>query len=88
VLVVALASVGPARNSGFRSDELLCEEAAAHLDRCCPGFEPAKLNCTFIDGGGCGEDVPPMFDEAESRRIRAASCSELRSTWCTMVSGP
>jgi hypothetical protein len=31
----------------IREDELRCEEAAARLADCCPGFDPRLVDCYF-----------------------------------------
>ena len=58
---------------GIREDELHCEESAARLVRCCPGFETGSLSC---EAQGCGS--PGMTDD-EARCIRDRSCEELRA---------
>jgi hypothetical protein len=65
-------TVGP----GFREDEISCEEAVAHLDDCCPGFDETRLNCTYdTDCAG----AKPDLEVTESRCIREASCDEIRA---------
>jgi hypothetical protein len=58
---------------GFREDELHCEEAAARLVRCCPGFATGSLSC---DAQGCGS---PGLEDDEARCIRDRSCEELQA---------
>jgi hypothetical protein len=68
-LLVALAFCG------LTEDAVLCEEAAAHLEDCCPSFRPTFLRCETPDLVGCAE-VDVKTDEA--RCILGRSCEELR----------
>ncbi len=68
--------------SNFRESVFACEEAAAKLDACCPGFDPRAIRCHYVQRySGCesaiDEGEHPAFDGAESRCIVAASCDEL-----------
>lgn len=56
-LVVRCGLDEPAR------EELYCENAAARLERCCPGFRAAAQYCTYSKTG-C--DYPPL-EETETR---------------------
>jgi hypothetical protein len=70
LLAVALAFCG------LTEDAVLCEEAAARLSQCCPGFSPNQLRCempTFPVG--CAE-VDVQTDE--SRCIMGRTCEDLR----------
>lgn len=63
--------------SDFSEDELHCEQAAAKLQDCCPGFDVESLTC-YAAKGCDGEVVtPPIFLSAESRCIEDRSCDEL-----------
>jgi len=77
--------------SAFEREELLCEEAATHLARCCPGMHPDRLSCTFVDEG-CSEDgrgIDPDLSESEGRCWRALSCDEIRGRGvCTTLADP
>ncbi|MGC4122974.1 MAG: hypothetical protein QM765_52075 [Myxococcales bacterium] len=59
---------------GIREDELRCEEAVAHLSRCCPGFVPSQIDCYYATG--CGT-VYPALDIEESRCVSAMSCEAI-----------
>jgi hypothetical protein len=61
--------------AGIREDELLCEEAAAHLNTCCPGFEVTSLACTYQSG--CGSTTYPALSVAASQCIDGESCATL-----------
>jgi hypothetical protein len=61
----------------FRPDEFDCENAAAHLYQCCPGFDPNTIYCDYSDF--CGP-VYPDIGVDESSCIRSKSCDTLRST--------
>jgi hypothetical protein len=58
--------------TGFREDEVQCEETVAYLEDCCPGFDSRAVNCTW---GGCGPS--PYLTAEESRCIRELSCAEI-----------
>jgi len=60
---------------GLREDELECEEAMAHLDSCCPGFDLDQVEC--IHGFAC-DDVTPDLAVSESQCIRALDCEQIR----------
>ncbi len=90
-VVVALFSlVFPtlsARASSGRSDfdetVLSCEEALAKLQRCCPDFDPMRVDCVDdkVDNTGCGFHtygrVLPAYTQAESTCIREMPCDAL-----------
>lgn len=67
----------------FREDVIWCEEAVARLERCCPGFDAAKVECQFYFSynEGCGtattRRVNPALTTDESRCIRDTSCDAL-----------
>lgn len=60
---------------GIREDELLCEEAAAHLSDCCPGFAVSSLSCSY--NSGCGSTTYPALSVAASQCINGESCAAL-----------
>jgi hypothetical protein len=57
-------------------DAVLCEESAAHLSECCPGFAPRFLNCDTPELVGCSM-VDVQSDQA--RCILSRSCAQLRA---------
>lgn len=61
--------------SGLREDDLQCEEAVAHLNECCPGFDVAKISCAF--SSGCGDTQYTAFSIEESECIQNADCKTL-----------
>lgn len=74
-LLLLLYGVTPGRTSGFREDEVQCEEAKAHVLDCCDPFT-GHLECEFEDRG-CGVTYPDL-EVAESRSLRGQSCDEIR----------
>lgn len=68
----------------FREDTLTCEEALAHLQECCPNFDPMAVACRyyFSSDSGCGTSEvnreEPAFSLSESRCIRNKSCADLQ----------
>jgi hypothetical protein len=60
--------------TGLREDELLCEEAAARLADCCPGFDPSVLVCHY---SSCAGATYPALTISESKCIDDLSCSQL-----------
>jgi hypothetical protein len=67
----------------FREDVIWCEEAVAHLEKCCPNFDTTRVACTFYYSydEGCGTSTTrrtdPAFDKEESRCIRNTTCDAL-----------
>jgi hypothetical protein len=59
----------------FREDELTCEEAAAHLENCCPDFDATLLRCDY--NAGCGSTEHPSIPIEEATCIRERSCARL-----------
>jgi hypothetical protein len=64
--------------AGIREDELLCEEAAAHLNDCCPGFDVSSLSCSY--NSGCGSTTFPALSIRASQCINGESCATLVSS--------
>ena len=70
----------------FRDDVIWCEEAIARLERCCPGFDGARVECKFYYSynEGCGSSetrrTEPAFTKDESRCIHDTTCSALVDT--------
>jgi len=75
--VLLLYGLAPAWASGFREDEVHCEEAKAHLLECCDPFT-GHLACKF-DSRACGTTYPDL-EVSESEEIEDASCDELRGS--------
>lgn len=76
LLFIAVAGGIPAAQ-GFRQDEVECEEATLRLDECCPGFDPKKVDCTFVPG--CDNATYPSLTSTESECILAKGCDDLRA---------
>jgi hypothetical protein len=61
----------------IREDEFQCEEAAIHLDDCCPELATQSIDCWY-DPGGCGADPKPtMLSVRQSKCIRSLDCAAL-----------
>jgi hypothetical protein len=67
----------------FRDDVIWCEEAAAHLEQCCPGFDPRQVHCRFYYSHkeGCSSTTTtltkPAFSIEESKCVHHTSCEAL-----------
>ncbi len=83
VTLVIACGQGEEDDDQFREDTLTCEEALAHLQECCPAFDPAAVACRhyYASNSGCGTSTEnreePAFDLSESRCIRNRSCADL-----------
>ena len=89
---VNIAAADPSTTTdddNFRPDVLECEDAAQHLQDCCPGFDKSALVCRYYDSvtrPGCTSSMPcrhvhedPVFTVDESRCIVQSSCESLRA---------
>ena len=66
---------------GFDLDrgELRCEQAASHLEECCPDLEMSRLSC--IQKGGCNRPTEGThLTMEESDCIRDASCDDIQAS--------
>ena len=63
---------------GVRQDEFLCENAVAHLQGCCRGFNASGVECHY--DVGCLDTTYPELDETQSSCILAESCATLSAT--------
>lgn len=67
----------------FREDVILCEDAVARLQRCCPSFDAKAIECRYHYSSvqGCGSSTisttVPAFSVDESKCIQQTSCDEL-----------
>ena len=66
--------------------ELKCENAVAHIARCCPGFDPGQISCIdYHPGPGCfnspcnGGDRNPDITAAQSQCLIGRGCDDLRA---------
>ncbi len=64
---------------GLNEDDLKCEDAAAHLDDCCPAIRYSFV-CVQTAPKSCetGEPVGPFATAAEIACVRGRSCADLR----------
>jgi hypothetical protein len=76
--ILALALVSVVACATVREDELACEDAAKHLQSCCPGLDIADIDCSYTPLAG-HEGSFPDFSVSESACIRGASCDGLRA---------
>lgn len=75
VLVAAGAAALLCGGFGIDRDEYDCEQAVAHLNDCCPSFDPARLSCARgCDGAG------PDLTVDQSACIIGAHCDKLVSS--------
>lgn len=67
--------------TGFREDEIDCEQAVVHLTDCCPGFVASKINCEYDEHRDCSDSLVstqyPALDTDESDCLRGKTCEEL-----------
>ncbi|MBI4699570.1 MAG: hypothetical protein HY744_00140 [Deltaproteobacteria bacterium] len=75
IAALSLVVLATAGGSGLREDELECEQAAAHLLRCCPTLHPGALACQYETG--CGPTVETTFSVPESQCIQSLSCEQI-----------
>lgn len=80
--VFLLASGGP-RAVGFTEGEFECEQAAAHLQGCCPDLDVTAINCN--EQSGCGEVRPALFSKEASKCIQNTTCADARAI-CDLLS--
>jgi len=73
---VLVPSVGRRLDPGFREDELVCEEAAAHVAHCCR-LEPANVaTCDYyVDCNG--EEHHPSIGPERADCLRLLPCRAL-----------
>lgn len=62
-------------DGGIREDEFACEEAAAHLDDCCPQVDTQSIDCDYWSG--CGSTNPTLLTISESQCITDLDCDTL-----------
>lgn len=63
--------------TAIHTDELLCEEAAAHVQECCPGVEIARINCDYDTGSCVGTTHEPDLRGDVAKCLRDTACGEL-----------
>jgi hypothetical protein len=83
---------GGSIGSGFTQVELYCQEAAAELEQCCPGYDPKRTYCNLgptpesDDSSSCLGTTTntslmyPTLTLAESTCVIDETCSKLVST--------
>jgi hypothetical protein len=73
--VVLVPSVGRWADPGFRQDELVCEEAVAHVAHCC-GWSGVNETCTYWEDCD-GEAHHPSIGPEQADCLRLQSCRSL-----------
>ena len=70
-----------AATCGVREDELQCEETVAHLQDCCPGYDPDfhAIDCTYKPPGPCVSEELPSLATSTAKCIRDLSCDIIRT---------
>ena len=67
--------------SGFREDEIECEQAVVRLRDCCPGFDTRKVDCSYSDQLDCSDNVTgrtyPALSIDDSQCVQRKSCADL-----------
>ncbi|WP_437795827.1 hypothetical protein [Sorangium sp. So ce693] len=71
VLLLAPLALG----MGISEQEFLCENAAAHLEECCPSFSATPALCR--QNVGCNGDEELWLTADESRCIQDRECGDL-----------
>src|SRR5258708_31157780 len=61
---------------GVPRDEFECEQAVAHLEACCPGFDGRSLICS----SGCGYQAGPDLHPEGAACIIGATCESLQTS--------
>lgn len=80
-LVLVLFAVTPQVAGGFNRGEVECEEAVAHISRCCPQLAAPAYSCDHYTG--CGATQLPEIQGADSICVRSLSCEEIiEDGWC------
>jgi hypothetical protein len=69
-----IAIAGPA--IGADDLEFVCEEAVAHLNDCCPGFQPSKVQCNYTYGCDDTSGNPEISSE-QNDCLQKLSCEQL-----------
>jgi hypothetical protein len=65
-------------DGGVREDEFACEEAAAHLDGCCPEVDTRSIDCDYWTG--CGSTHPTLLSTKESHCLTDLDCDTLQES--------
>ena len=64
----------------IEESELECEQAVAHVSRCCPNFDTKQLYCVYT---ACGRQ--PDLTISEARCLQARSCDEIAAMYCDLA---
>ena len=67
--------------TGFREDEIACEQAVSHMVDCCPRFNAGAVDCSYSDSADCTgnaiDRVYPALSINESHTLEATACVDL-----------
>lgn len=70
--------VGIALSCGdISEEEMVCEEAVARLETCCPEIDPRRINCVYAQS--CNTELVPVLTAKASACLSEASCGDLKS---------
>ena len=76
-LCVALL-VGIALSCGdIGEEEMVCEEAVARLETCCPEIDPRRINCVYAQS--CNAELVPVLTPRASACIAETSSDDLNT---------
>ena len=76
-LCVALL-VGVALSCGdISEEEMVCEEAVARLETCCPEIDPRRINCVYAQS--CDAELVPVLTPRASACVAETSCDDLKA---------
>lgn len=70
-------AIGDNNSTNFREDVLLCEEAVAHLEDCCPELGAVYPEACQYRDDGCNDGRNVALDLKASRCLRQKSCADL-----------
>jgi hypothetical protein len=96
LLVFACGDGSKHDHDEFREDVIMCEDAAAYLVTCCPGFNAAVVECKYgydyvpggCESGSTTDKTSPGLSLDESRCILGRTCEDLRAAHvCTRAWG-
>jgi hypothetical protein len=88
VLLIGIGLMTIAGFAGLREDELECEEAVAHLQKCCPDFHVPPDYCQYKSGPACGETTLPALSIRDSHCVQDKDCQGLADAYlCQEAAG-
>ncbi len=77
--------------TGFREDEIECEQAIVHLSACCPSYDSNKISCQYQEHRDCNDKLvstqTPDLTSDQSECLSAKSCEEIVAQGLCDLSG-